>query len=159
MRTSSTGSGSAVGRSKRCASSRISGSGLATSASIRRHVSSLSSRRRCPAHGVQLGQQPLRLVEDLLPGLEDDRLLEVAVTDGASEVADRGIAQLRRDHEPVEHLRHLRPGLARRRSPGRQPVVQQRQDSGQLVGDPLLGQEDALTASSSRGPGSRSSTP
>src|SRR4051794_9854112 len=45
------------------------------------------------AGGVELVQQPLRLVEDLLPGLEEHGLLEVAVPDGAGEVTHGRIAE------------------------------------------------------------------
>jgi hypothetical protein len=99
---------------------------------------------RLRAGVVELSQQPPRLLENLLTRSDDDRLLEVAVPDGAGQVTDGRIAQLGGDDEPVEHVGHLGPRRTGRRRHGSEPAVEQRQDGGQLVGDALLGQEEAV---------------
>ena len=92
----------------------------------------------------QLCQQPFSLGEDLLAGLQHQRLVERTEPNRAREVADRGVAELGCDHQPVEHLRDVSARGTGRQFPGGEPAVEQRADGGQLAGRTLLRQEDAV---------------
>ena len=89
----------------------------------------------------QLGQQPLGLLLHLLAGLQHHGLLDVAEAHGPGQVADGRVAQLRRDHEPVQDLADVGAGLLRQLA-GVEPPLEQGADGRELGGRALLCQED-----------------
>src|SRR5450756_1499973 len=78
---------------------------------------------------------------DLLSGGLDDGVVEEPEPDASGEVADRGVAQLGGDDQPVEDLPHLVAGRTGRRLWLVQPSLEQCGDHRSLVGRSLLGQE------------------
>ena len=80
----------------------------------------------------------------LLARLPDERLLEQPVADAAAQVAQARVAQLGGDDEPVDHLADLVTLLFGHVAALLEPSLEEGPDDRDVVGSPLLGEEDPV---------------